>query len=624
MRVHGARARDTDFMSIDSRARDVTFSSAEVVLAGSLVVPDSSEPSPGVVMVGGSGAPDRNNDTYFPPIRRHLVQFPGLHTRPQMDNTASRGGMVNRQAHRRRQAGSFLVGITVVGMATKRTTSRNTTKTSRGAAREYLRVSFDRSGRLRSHDEQHAENKRSADEQGWRITEPSYKDVGSASRYARKAREGYDKLISDLKNGRFGADVLIIWESSRGSRRVGEWVLLIDLCDEHNVRVHVTTHGRTYDPSNPRDRRTLLEDAVDSEYESGKTSTRAKRAAAANAAEGKPHGRIPFGYKRVYDSETGRFVKQVPEPVEAKIIKELFKRLIKGHSLRSIAADFARRGITNDSGVPFSAQHLRSLALNPTYAAQRVHDPDRKGRKSSGTATIVDGNWKPLVSKADFLAVKAILTAPERVTTRPGRGVHLLSMIARCGECGGPLAARFDKERNTVYTCHARSCIRVAKAGLDTFAERAMLAYLARDDMHTALCSGTGDDEELARIRDDVASVRGEYDDLAEQVGSGRLSATLAAKAEPGILTRLRAAEARERELSTPNALAGLITPGKDVARRWKAAEMSTKREVARLLLSPDVVGELRVKRSPTPGHRCPVDRRVQWWKGEQEAASAA
>jgi len=40
-----------------------------------------------------------------------------------------------------------------------------------------------------------------------------------------------------------------------------------------------TTHGRTYDPANPRDRRMLQEDAVDSEYETAKLSMRAKRAA---------------------------------------------------------------------------------------------------------------------------------------------------------------------------------------------------------------------------------------------------------------------------------------------------------------------------------------------------------
>ncbi|NUT49186.1 MAG: alpha/beta hydrolase [Saccharothrix sp.] len=52
---------------------NVTFANAGVVLAGSLTLPDRGAPVPGVVMVGGAGASDRDNDTHFPPIRRRLV-----------------------------------------------------------------------------------------------------------------------------------------------------------------------------------------------------------------------------------------------------------------------------------------------------------------------------------------------------------------------------------------------------------------------------------------------------------------------------------------------------------------------------------------------------------------------
>ncbi|TQM78751.1 hypothetical protein FHX81_1029 [Saccharothrix saharensis] len=54
-------------------SENVTITNADVVLAGSLTLPDRGTPVPGVVMVGGSGPSDRDNDTHFPPIRRHLV-----------------------------------------------------------------------------------------------------------------------------------------------------------------------------------------------------------------------------------------------------------------------------------------------------------------------------------------------------------------------------------------------------------------------------------------------------------------------------------------------------------------------------------------------------------------------
>jgi pimeloyl-ACP methyl ester carboxylesterase len=52
--------------------QEVVFHSGSVSLSGSLWLPDSRTIA-AVVMVGGSGDADRNNDVLFPPIREHLV-----------------------------------------------------------------------------------------------------------------------------------------------------------------------------------------------------------------------------------------------------------------------------------------------------------------------------------------------------------------------------------------------------------------------------------------------------------------------------------------------------------------------------------------------------------------------
>lgn len=83
----------------------------------------------------------------------------------------------------------------------------------------------------RSIPEQRQDNKRAADREGFVLGMP-YQDQESASRYATKARDGYDRLMGELTSGQFGAEVLMLWESSRGSRRVGEWVTLIELRED--------------------------------------------------------------------------------------------------------------------------------------------------------------------------------------------------------------------------------------------------------------------------------------------------------------------------------------------------------------------------------------------------------
>lgn len=480
----------------------------------------------------------------------------------------------------------------------------------RNAAREYLRVSIDRSGRERSITEQHEENERAAAGHGFTLG-PPYADNGSASRYAAKARGDFATLLADLDGGRFGAEVLLLWESSRGSRKVGEWVELIESCEQHGVRIHVTTHGRTYDPANPRDRRSLLEDAVDSEFESAKISVRAKRAAAANAAAGRPHGRVPYGYKRTYDPTSGRLAAQEPDPAEAPIVRELFARIVAGHSLRGIARDFEARGIVKRSGGPFSAQHLRSMALNRAYIGQRVHDPGRKGRKLSDRQQVVDDAWPAIVDLRAWHAAQRILADESRKTVRPGRARHLLSMIALCDVCSGPLAVT-TRNGAAQYQCHRKGCVRLGQAGVDEIAVQVILGFLSRPDNVARLLADDGAGGRLQQVREEISSIRAELDELAAQVGAGKLSAALAARAEPGILARLREAEGREADLTTPARLRGLITPGKDVARRWKAAPMAARREIARILLTADLLGELRVVRAGS-GRRVPAVDRLVW-----------
>jgi site-specific DNA recombinase len=492
--------------------------------------------------------------------------------------------------------------------------------------REYLRVSQDRSGRARSVEEQHDDNLRAGQQFGFSINGEAYSDVSlSASRYATKVRGGFARLMADLEAGRFGADLLVLWESSRGSRRVGEWASLVDKLEDAGVKVHVTTHSRTYDPSNARDRRSLMEDAVDAEYASGKASDAIRRAAAATAARGEPHGRVPFGYKRIYDPETRRLVAQEREPAEAAVVEELFTRLRQGHSLRAIAYDFKERGIRtrhcpddckrdhqHRPGKLFDAQHLRDLALRPIYAQLRMHTPgNRNGRYQGSLDGAVKAKWPALVDAETFYAVRALLQDPSRRTSRPGRGKHLLSLIAVCGPCGGWLTASY-RSGSREYQCRDKSCVRIDADGLDVYAERIMLAYLARPDVIAGLRQAPERDSELARLRASLAEARSELASLQAAGRAGKVSVGTLLAVEPGLVARVEALEARERELITPPALS-VIPPGRDVARRWKAAPMSARRQVARLLLSPEILGTLRVVRSPTPGHRTKPEDRVTW-----------
>jgi hypothetical protein len=383
-------------------------------------------------------------------------------------------------------------------------------------------------------------------------------------------------------------------------------VLRIELAQGAGVKIAVTTHGRIYDPTNGRDRRTLQEDAVDAEYETYKISVRVLRALSANAADGRPHAVCPFGYRRRYDERTRQLIAQEPDPKTAPLIVELFDRLQRGDSLKGIARDWQARGITTPGSEkhpshPFTPQHLRAMAVNRAYGGERVHH----GR-------VTPASWPALVPEVTYRAVQAMFAERKGSSPRSGRARHLLSGIARCDVCGGVLSSDW-RQGTPVYRCKDRRCVTVAKVALDDLAEAVIVAYLAQPGLAAKLTAADGADADLDAARAEVAKIRTELDDWRGKARRREVSAGSFAEIEPGILADLDKAEALVVELSTPSKLRGLIEPGEDVAERWATAPLSAKREITRTVCVPEYLGELRVSRATTPGQ---VHDRVTWRRG--------
>ncbi|MCZ4509796.1 recombinase family protein [Streptomyces sp. ActVer] len=486
------------------------------------------------------------------------------------------------------------------------------TATLRG--REYRRISVDRTGEERSIEEQAAENAATADERGIVLGEP-YEDTGSASRYARRGRDGFDQLVDDLKAGTFNADVLILWESSRGSRRVGEWITLLELCEERGVKIFVTSQERMYDPADGHDRKALIDDANDSEYESFKIRKRVKRTLDSNLRQGKPNGQVPFGYGRepVWTTDKrGRKVTrsgpQLPDPAEAVLVIELFRRIKAGDAFLKIERDWKKRGITGRYGKAMRAPTLRAMAERVAYIGLRVHYGETR---PASWPVIADYEGSPMTPDEFvtlFREVQVILAAPERQTAKPGAGKHVYSAITKCDVCGGP--TKVDK--GTKYICREKGCVSVDKADTDRFLNGYITGALARPDTYAALAPADGENDALAAVRAGLASKRAE---LAEMETAPRPAGARAKMAMIQTMDELEAEitelEADEARLTRPNPLAAIFPPGPDVDARWTAADTAVKRQVAALLLVPERLGEVRVTRSPRPGEAVPARERL-------------
>ncbi|MFF1603626.1 recombinase family protein [Streptomyces mirabilis] len=325
-------------------------------------------------------------------------------------------------------------------------------------AREYLRVSKGKGRKARSINDQHTDNLASEMDHGpWTWGEP-YRDTGSVSKYATRARDDFERLLADLTSGGFGTpgDVFVLWEISRLAREAGRGVALIDACEARGYLIHITSEGeigRTYDPRNCADRFSLVTGIAEAEKEARKLSARTLRGVNSAAREGRPHGRIPLGYARDYEMIDGRprCVRQYPEPVNGPLIKELFERAAGDEEtlpepVYAIALDWKARGIrTPDrmvdrehvSGKPFHDGNLREVLTKPVYAGLRQHNGQRVPVQWEG--------YEPIVSRELFDRVQRLFADPSR-RTYLGIGVqHVLTSTLRCDACGGPITVRCRK-----------------------------------------------------------------------------------------------------------------------------------------------------------------------------------
>lgn len=292
------------------------------------------------------------------------------------------------------------------------------------AAVLYARVSVDRDGRSQSVGQQLGALRVVAAREGWTVREEIRDDGISASAYSTKARPGYARLSEVLQRG----DVLAVWELSRATRRMDEFVALRDLCAERGVLLFDGV--RLVDLSEPTDAYTTAIGMATSEYESARTRSRIRRSTDARAATGRPASALGFGWEASFDSDTGERVWSL-HPAEAPLLADAISAVLAGSiTPYRIAKQWNAAGLTTRKGNPWDASGVKLVLARPSNAGLRVH---------RGKIQTVRGSWPSIISEADYTRLTHVLTT-RRARTAPGRAPStLLSNVAVCAECGTPL-----------------------------------------------------------------------------------------------------------------------------------------------------------------------------------------
>ncbi|WP_084468054.1 recombinase family protein [Actinokineospora inagensis] len=501
----------------------------------------------------------------------------------------------------------------------------------------YARVSMDRRGRSISVESQLAVGRRFCEEWGIEIAAELVDNDMSASRYAKEQRPEYERALRMLEAGK--ANTLWTWENSRAQRELDMFVRLRQLL----IRIggYWAYDERIYDMSNPDDRIEVAEDALDSEKESEKTAKRVRRGVESRAYDRWWHGPKSFGYRKVFDPDTGEAIEMVPHEVTGPAAVEIVERVIAGEPLAAIARDLQAREIPTPRGGKYDARQVRRIwdaAREPVawaYLMDRctpeqreaaalvarregarasalakwlnkehtplVYDTTWNGMKVRSVAMnpvlagwrvlhqklLVKGRWQPLISEEQHALVVARLGDPMRRTLRDGtRVVHLLSGIARCAVC--EKAAYGHKREGGVYVCNSGHVSR-SITQTDAFVTEAVLTRLEScPELFTAPVS----DDEVTRARAEAQDLRARLDGFTDAAAEGELSPERLSRIERKLLPKIDAAERRVTELSSVPTVAPLVGP--QAREVWAELDIAARREVLRAVVRPRLLRAAR------------------------------
>lgn len=438
----------------------------------------------------------------------------------------------------------------------------------------------------KSVDQQLAELRAIAEHEQVDIVAEHRDDGISASRYAKaKGRAGWKGVVAAINDGT--CTELWVWEISRATRDRQVWATLVTACLAMDVKI--TVCGRVHDPADPDDGFMLDLTAALAVRESAVTSKRIKRNVRAAALDGQVHGKIAYGYRRIYNPLTRALDRQEADPEQAAVVAEIFQRVADGDTGYSIADDLNTRWVPSphqarserlghaiEAPYPWTLEQVHRIASNPTYAGLRAHDELSAPKKLTRTIVAV-GKWDGIVTRELYDQVQLTLSLnPTRGKPRDSTAKHLLTGIAECGVCGA--TCRLLKNRGyPSYSCwgtpqkRGKFCVARVQPPVDDYVTESILKRLSKADAALLFQPEDRQDDitaariELARLEERLE----EYKRAAEDTELIRAGTALSGEAlarQERILTPLIAA-ARAR--TVPRGIPALIQQGLDAADKW-------------------------------------------------------
>lgn len=356
----------------------------------------------------------------------------------------------------------------------------------------------------------------------------------------------------------------------------------------------------------------------------------------AKAAEGRPAGANPFGYKRGTDADGGKTYIVVPD--QAAAIRFAAEKILAGWSLSNVAKHLRekqgikgvhRRHVRDEDGnvvetrsTAIRATTVRYMVTNYAVAGLRLNTTCSKNKGHDGRCDdncretrTYKGVWEPILDMATWEAVRAKL-GESRVLTRPDGSTYNLKSVRRetprrkylltgglavCGVCGAPLIAtvkQLRRQRATskpFYLCHpkvgGKGCVTILGDELQQHVVNYFLGLLRDPEF----LDGLKDNGESAARRDELVTtldgIRAEKKALARMRGLGEIDDDEWQELRHALTEREHLLQAELVDLPSPESIIDLTR----VPANWEVMNLDARRAALGMLVGRVTVHRARL-----------------------------
>ena len=379
----------------------------------------------------------------------------------------------------------------------------------------------------------------------------------------RDDRKEYRCMVDYAKLG--GADVIVVQFLDRFGRNPKEILQRYWELEAHGVSVVATDEDI-------RDELVLLVKAGMAGAESRRISERVRSNMSTAISKGVHVGRPPYGLRPIKDITEGKVtIRWELDLEEAPAVREMYCLAVEENlGFKAIADKLSAKGYRAHGGRPFAAYTTQRILTNPAIMGTLVYG--KKPRKGNPQMDLVEipNFFPPILSTVEWGRLQERLNIRREISRgKAHSSEYLLSGIARCGHCGGPMtgkvgAARKGKRYRNYYCSRAvrsRGLCSVYNGHSAPRLEKAILEYLGQfsDPEKVREHLAAAEREELVQREAELRDVEKRLADLEAQflhrlddlLKRGILTEQEFARANESARMQLSSLETRKKELTT-------------------------------------------------------------------------